>query len=120
MTFITTQAAQYNISTGLKNAGKIVQNLTSLVQFSVNEQCVQYGECDDFAPFIEAGKPVFHIEYPSGSPNDIQTNTAQDLCSSTGDASGSNKFSTVLKNMDLDGWVRYCDGSTANTSLSVS
>jgi len=119
MGFLAREASQRNMSIGLKNAGGIVPKLTSVVQFSVNEQCVQYSECDNFTPFIEAGKPVFHIEYPDGSPGNIRASAVNTICSDTGDASGSEGFSTVIKEMDLDGWVRYCDGSTANTTLTI-
>lgn len=120
MMFLAENAFQHNMSIGLKNAGAIIPNLTSVVQFSVNEQCVQYGECDKFTPFIEAGKPVFHIEYPDGSPGNIKASVATDYCSDTGDAEGSEGFSTVLKEMDLNGWVRFCNGTTANTTLSTT
>ena len=39
------------------------------MQWAVNEQCVQYGECDTCQQSVGAGKPVFHIEYPDGAPN---------------------------------------------------
>ena len=32
-------------------------------RFVVNEQCFQYDECQEYLAFIEAGKPVFNIEY---------------------------------------------------------
>lgn len=120
MTFLAGQALQRNMSIGLKNAGAIVPNLTSVVHFSVNEQCIQYSECDNFAPFIEHEKPVFNIEYPSGSPGNIRTTAVQTICSTTGDAADSSGFSKVIKDMNLDGWVQYCDGSTANTTLTAS
>jgi hypothetical protein len=104
---------------GLKNAGEIIPNVLPLVQFSVNEECVANAECDKFKPFIDANKPVFHIEYPKDSPK-IATDVKDSMCSATGDAAGSNNFSTVLKNMDLDGFVEYCDGSTANTPLNTT
>ena len=57
---------------GLKNAGAIITAVLPVVDFSVNEQCVQYNECATFQPFIAAGKPVFHIEYPAGD-GDLQS-----------------------------------------------
>lgn len=120
MRYLATQASQYNMSTGLKNAGDIVANLTSIVHFSVNEQCVKYSECTVFTPFIDAGKPVFHIEYPDGAPGNVKNSTAADMCSGTGDAAGSELFSTVLKDMDQDGWVQYCNGAIANTTVVSS
>lgn len=37
--------------------------LIDLFDFSVNEECHEYDECDVYAPFIDAGKPVFNAEY---------------------------------------------------------
>lgn len=112
-------AVSYGLAMGLKNAGSIVQRVSDFTEFSVNEQCVEYSECATFAPFIEQGKPVFHIEYP----DDVRTMSAaasDGFCSRAGDAQGSAGFSTVLKDMDLDGFVRYCDGVTATTEMSGS
>jgi protein-tyrosine phosphatase len=93
-----------NLAIGLKNAGDIVPNVLSVIQYSVNEQCVQYSECETFHPLIAVGKPVFHIEYPDSCPS----NLVSALCQTTGAAAGSEDFSTVLKNMDLDATVQYC------------
>ncbi|KAM4056665.1 glycoside-hydrolase family protein [Hirsutella rhossiliensis] len=111
--FLSREAASYNMSTGLKNAASIIDDVLDAVAFSVNEQCVQYGECATFAPFIKAGKPVFHIEYPKDA-----TKAEGDICSRAGKAADSDGFSTVIKKMDLDGWVEYCGGSTFTTKTS--
>jgi hypothetical protein len=97
----------------LKNSGAIVSSVLPVVQFSVNEQCVQMSECSLFSSFIRDGKPVFHIEYPSEVKEDFISN----LCKDSGPAAGAAGFSTVLKSMDLDGWVQYCNSVTANTSV---
>ena len=39
-------------------------------------------------------------------------------CSGEGDAEGSEGFSTVLKRMELDGWVEYCDGEVGVTAVN--
>ncbi|OQO00892.1 hypothetical protein B0A48_13579 [Cryoendolithus antarcticus] len=120
MEFLSSEAMSRNMSIGLKNAGEVLSNLTSTVQFSVNEQCVQFSECGKFAPMVEAGKPVFHIEYPKSAIGQVASKVASDFCSRSGDADGSASFSAVMKNMDLDGWVEFCDQVTANTTLVVS
>lgn len=66
VTFLAGAAHSKNMAIGLKNAGKIVPRLVDTVDFSVQEECVQYGNCDEFQPFIDAGKPVFHVEYSNG------------------------------------------------------
>ncbi|OCK84858.1 glycoside hydrolase family 114 protein [Lepidopterella palustris CBS 459.81] len=119
LTFLSTAALTHNLSMGLKNAGDIVPTVLPLAQFSVNEQCVNYAECESFAPFITAGKPVFHIEYPSDAPN-LMRSDLNKYCGTSGDASGSLGFSTVLKKMSLDGWVEFCNGVTATTGTGGS
>jgi hypothetical protein len=73
------------------------------MQWEVNEQCEQYDECVLFRPFIEAGKPVFHIEYPDSSP-EISAATKKSVC----DVRTADGFSTVVKNMDLDNFLEAC------------
>lgn len=111
MTFLSEEAAKHNMAIGLKNAGNVIKDVLGVVDFSVNEQCDEYNECSTYSTFIENGKPVFHIEYPDGAPGTVQNSVAEAICESK----GSDNFSTVIKTMDLDGWVQYCDGSTHET-----
>lgn len=104
---MATEAAKYNMEIGLKNALDIVDALAPTVSFAVNEQCAQLSECDRYASFLAAGKPVLHIEYPplnAAAPNGTS-------CTGQGTAG----MSTILKNLALDGPTMYCDGSTMNT-----
>jgi hypothetical protein len=102
------------MSTGLKNGGAIISSVLPVVHFSVNEQCVEYSECEEFAAFVDDSKPVFHIEYP----NEVSSDVVNELCQDTKAATGAAGFSTVLKNLNLDGWVKECDGTTTTTPLS--
>ena len=111
--FLSAEAAKYKMAVGLKNAGDIIPDVLSVIDFSVNEQCAQYDECETFAAFIDDGKPVFQIEYPRGAPNDLKSDAADKSC----DAKGAGDFSTVLKAMELDGWVQYCDGKSYKTEV---
>ncbi|OXV10087.1 hypothetical protein Egran_02150, partial [Elaphomyces granulatus] len=103
VTFLANAASERRLSIGLKNAGDIVPNVLSLMQWEVNEQCEVNAECHLFQPFISAGKPVFHIEYPSSAPNVDQATISQ-IC---GDQTAAG-FSTVTKNLNLDDWVIAC------------
>ncbi|KXS19690.1 carbohydrate-binding module family 18 protein [Gonapodya prolifera JEL478] len=47
----------------LKNTSPLAAQLVAWFDFSLTEQCHQYGFCDLFAPFINAGKAVFDVEY---------------------------------------------------------
>ena len=104
------------MSLGLKNAGNIIDDVLDIVDFSVNEQCVENKECESFSTFIKADKPVFHIEYPKSAP-DVPASDAETICFRNGDSAGSDNFSTVIKTMDLDGWVLYCDGKSYETKV---
>lgn len=121
--FLSNEARSRNLTIGLKNAGAIISKVLPVVQFSVNEQCVKYSECTNYAPFVAAGKPVFHIEYPDGDSDStpkLSTSTSAKYCSDSGDGDGAERFSTVLKKMDLDGWVEYCNRATATTQLNTN
>jgi hypothetical protein len=103
MTFLAKGASTLGMSVGLKNAGGIVSDVLPLMQWSVNEECEQYDECDRFQPFIKNGKPVFHIEYPDSAPDVTPAQKAK-LC---GDKSAAG-LSTIPKDMDLSDWVDAC------------
>ena len=62
-----------------------------------------YDECDRLAPFVDAGKAVFHVEYvddPAQGPE-----LAAQICPDALDRS----FSTLVKGWDLDAWVIPCE-----------
>ena len=101
---------------GLKNALSIIEDVVDVVDFAVNEECVDWTECSEMQPFIDAGKPVFHIEYPEGAGSDsgLSSDELEEYCN----ARGTNVLSTVIKNYTLDGWVQYCDGSVDSTEMS--
>lgn len=105
--FLANATHELNMSIGLKNAGAIIPRVINQMQWSVNEQCVQYNECDVYAAFIRAGKPVFHLEYPKqDDDNQQRVSTAQS--NKACDNSSAEKFSTLIKNMNLDKWVQTC------------
>lgn len=114
--FLAKEARSHNMSTGLKNAGEIIDNVINDVDFCINEQCAEYRECRTFSKFIRAGKPVFQIEYPEGAPH-VDDRVADEIFSRRGSAEGSGNFSTVIKTLDLDGWVRYDRGKIFKTIL---
>ncbi|CZR57912.1 related to endo alpha-1,4 polygalactosaminidase precusor [Phialocephala subalpina] len=103
LNFLASNAHSRGIAIGLKNAGGLINSVLPVMQFAVNEQCEQFNECSVSKPFIDAGKPVFHIEYPDGAPN-ISPEAKIASCSVPA-ASG---FSTVLKTNDLSAWVDPC------------
>ncbi len=60
----------------------------------MNEQCVQYDECDALKPFLNAGKAVLHIEY------DL---TTREFCPAR-----PSSFSSLRKHESLDAWKAVC------------
>lgn len=113
--FLVDQAKAQKMAIGLKNAADIVPEAVDLVQFSVNEQCAEQDNCESFSAFIKADKPVFHIEYPSGTGPGRKIAQSDSKRSCT--AKGASGFSTVMKDMTLNNWVQYCDGKTATTDV---
>jgi hypothetical protein len=121
------------MSIGLKNAESLLamDNVMDIIQFAVNEECVvqEPADCNLYDPLIAAGKPVFHIEYVTytlkgHSPvlksiedgfTNLTSSELKPLICLNGKAEGKT-FSTIIKTLDLGGWVEYCDGSWAETA----
>lgn len=97
--FIANEAHRRGLGVALKNALEQVESLVDYFDFSINEQCFQYNECDLLLPFIQAGKPVLHAEYPEGDAvNMPQDGTIKKLCR----ASSELRFSTLMLPVELD------------------
>ncbi|GAA1848682.1 hypothetical protein GCM10009836_30530 [Pseudonocardia ailaonensis] len=62
-TMLAQLAHDRGLTVGLKNDLDQVEDLVGPFDFAVNEQCAQYRECDALRPFVDAGKPVLHVEY---------------------------------------------------------
>jgi hypothetical protein len=93
--FLAEAAHTRGLTVLLKNDVDQVGELVNDFDGAVNEQCVQYDECDLVAPFVAAGKPVFGIEYKG----------AQATVCATANASN---FNTLLKNLSLDAKRTAC------------
>jgi hypothetical protein len=61
--WLANAAHKAGLSSALKNDVEQVKQLLPYFDFTLNEQCFQYHECDTLKPFIDAGKPVFNVEY---------------------------------------------------------
>lgn len=108
MKFLANAAHTRGLSIGLKNAGAIIPQVLPYMEWSVNEQCVQYNECDTYAAFIKAGKPVFHVEYPKGDKTNNNINVESSVQSRICGNAAAKNFSTIIKNMLLDTWKQSC------------
>jgi hypothetical protein len=111
VTFLANAAHSRNLAVGLKNAGSIIPEVLNLVDFSVNEECLQYEECERFAPFIQQNKPVFHVEYPKGDDVSNTVNVASSELNGICDDSSAKGFSTIVKNINLDTFLQECPAS---------
>ncbi|EKF73777.1 hypothetical protein A11A3_11873 [Alcanivorax hongdengensis A-11-3] len=61
--YLASEAHARGMAVSLKNDLGQVNDLVATADFAVNESCHQWDECDLLQPFIDAGKPVFHIDY---------------------------------------------------------
>ena len=93
--WLASQAHSRQLAIGLKNDLAQIPDLISYFDWQLNEQCFQYNECDLLLPFIQAGKPVFGIEY-------------QGEMASFCPLANSMNFDTLVKNLDLDAWRLAC------------
>lgn len=60
---IANLAHQKGLSVALKNDVAQVSDLAPYFDYAVNEQCAEFAECDQYAPFLNQGKAVFNVEY---------------------------------------------------------
>jgi hypothetical protein len=101
--FLAGEAASRNLAMGLKNALDLIPDVVDSVQFAVNEECHQYGECGKYKPFTDAGKAVFNIEYNG----------------QCGDVDGV-KMSTVKKTLALDKLGGQCNAGAATPATPAT
>ena len=94
--FIANEAHKRGLSVGLKNDLEQIPVLVDFYDFSVNEQCHEFDECDTLEPFIQAGKPVLNAEYLQKFSDDADERDT--LCNSANNA----LFSTLILPLDLD------------------
>ena len=62
-TWLAAQAHQRGLAISLKNDLGQIDDLVAHFDFAINESCHEWDECELLMPFIEAGKPVVHINY---------------------------------------------------------
>jgi hypothetical protein len=99
--FLAEAAHARGLSVGLKNALGLVEALEPSFDWALNEECVAYEECEALAPFIDAGKAVFHVEYVDDEDGEALHDEA---CADPTIAG----FSTLTKTPDLEVWRLAC------------
>jgi hypothetical protein len=96
--WLADEAHQRGLAIGVKNAPDQVKDLVDHFDFAITEDAFFYDWAEDMKLFIEAGKPVFAAEYTDlGGDFDSFCRKSKEL-----------KFSTILKNRDLDSWIEFC------------
>ena len=56
--FLANVAHARDLSIGLKNVGDIMPQVIGKMKWTVDGQCVRYGECNGWQSFVKVGKPV--------------------------------------------------------------
>ena len=92
---LATLARSLSLSPGLVNDLAQVAALAPDFDFAVNEECVRLDQCARLLPFIEAGKPVFHVEYAGSTTDFCVTTMGYGLAS-------------IRKERKLDAWRIPC------------
>ncbi|MGZ4131611.1 MAG: endo alpha-1,4 polygalactosaminidase [Actinomycetota bacterium] len=96
--FLANQAHRRGMAAFLKNDLGQVKTLLPYFDAALNEQCHQYKECAKLDPFVNAGKPVFGVEYK------LATSA---FCP---DANARN-FNFLKKRLVLGPWRKPCRGA---------
>ena len=96
--WLANEAHTRGLAIGLKNAPDMAVDALPYFDFSVLEDCHAYNWCADLRPFIEAGKPVFAIEYTDMG---VDFNAACAEAKSLG-------VSMLLKHRNLDAYREGC------------
>jgi len=95
--FLAHEAHARGLSVGLKNDLDQVGALVADFDWALDEQCAQFDECDQLAPFIQANKAVFHVEYGTDA---LVTTVCPDA--------NARNFDTLIKKLELDAWRVPC------------
>jgi endo-alpha-1,4-polygalactosaminidase (GH114 family) len=131
-----TTLRNYTLLIGQKNAPELIEPLGGILDFAVLEDCKtlndeeDYVFCGDFLTYIDEGKPVFSIEYPSTLNNteDGGCNpdgaSAEQYADSCEPDERTRDFSTILKLQggvgELNGCTQYCSDAGPGTGVVVT
>src|SRR3954447_3532623 len=90
-TYLATLAHSNGLSVGLKNDLEQAETLKPYFDYAINEQCMQYKECDLPSPglpdWVASGKAVFEVEYKASTLNCAKSNSWN--------------FNAILKDLNL-------------------
>ena len=92
-TFLADSSHERGLLVGLKNDLEQIPDLVSQFDFAVNEECLEYDECEAYGPFVDADKPVFSAEYSEVAVKDPGATCA---------AAREDGLTTLILPLDLD------------------
>lgn len=98
--WLADEAHKRGLAIGQKNASDMVMDLVDVYDFAILEDVFYYEEAEQFSPYVEAKKAVFVAEYRDLSSEE----DFEGFCKLSKEL----KFSTILKNRNLDKWVMFC------------
>jgi len=93
--FLAQLAHARGLSVALKNDPEQAGDLAPYFDWTLNEQCFQYKECDKLTPFLQAGKAVFNVEYKL---------TTDQFCPQANQLN----FNSMRKKLELGTWREPC------------
>lgn len=93
--WLANTAHAHGLAAFLKNDVGQIRELERYFDGAVNEQCHQYDECARLSRFVDAGKPVFGVEYRLH---------AAEFCP----AANRRNLDFLQKRLDLDAWRVAC------------
>lgn len=99
--WLSEEAHARGLSIGLKNDEDQVEDLLPYFDWALTEDCFVGEWCQEMIPFIEAGKPVFAVEYTDELGYE---DFFKSVCPPAADLG----FYTILKNRNLDEYRAVC------------
>lgn len=101
---LANEAHKRNLAVALKNAVEMIPDVAEYYDMAINEVCMVWNECGTYQAIIDAGKPVFHVEYDQVYVDDPAKRA--ELCA----ASAELNLRTLIMPKSLDGSFRIsCD-----------
>ena len=93
--WLASAAHALGLSIAMKSDTNQIPELEPYFDFQVDEECIEYAECNLLEPFIKAGKAVFEVEYAK---------TPSQFCPQL----NALKFMAMQKKKELDAWSAPC------------
>jgi hypothetical protein len=93
--WLASEAHALGLSIAMKSDTNQIPELEPYFDFQVDEECIEYAECNLLEPFIKAGKAVLEVEYAK---------TPSQFCAQL----NALKFMAMQKKKELDAWSAPC------------